>query len=73
MMGTTDSAQRTSPEVVSLVAELAKVDEQRAAIMRQIEAAVGIKKPSEQRKPRRNTVSEAEFLAAFGVVRRKKQ
>ena len=40
--------------------------------MRQIEAAVGIKKPSEQRKPRRSTVSEAEFLAAFGVRRKKK-
>ncbi|MFT4300382.1 MAG: hypothetical protein QM579_01380 [Desulfovibrio sp.] len=66
-----DNAQRTTPEVISLFSELAKVEEQRTAIMRQIEAAVGITRPSEQRKSKRKAPSEAEFLAAMGVRRKR--
>ncbi len=62
-----DNVQRTSPEVVSLFSELEKVEERRAVIMRQIEAAVGIKKPSEQRKSKKKTLSNSQFLAACGL------
>ena len=67
-----DNAQRTSPEVVSLFSELAKVDEKRATIMRQLEAAVGITRPSEQRKPKKKTLSNDQFLAACGMAGGKK-
>lgn len=63
-----DNAQRTTPEVISLFSELAKVEEQRTAIMRQIEAAVGITRPSEQRKPKKKTLSNDQFLAACGMA-----